>query len=87
MIDLVVVVLLLAFLTWYGHREPSSENKTVQQLAKPDRNDNHVKPVIEATSAQNKNDTNTSEDTSDVQNIDQVWSWLLRILFFAYIHK
>ena len=81
MIDLVVVVLLLAFLTWYGHREPS-ENKTVQ-LAKPDRNDNHVKPVIEPTSAQTKNDTNTSEDMSDVQNIDQVWSWSLRI-FFAY---
>jgi len=69
MIDLVVVVLLLAFLTWYGHREPS-ENKTVQ-LAKPDRNDNHVKPVIEPTSAQTKNDTNTSEDISDVQNIDK----------------
>ena len=68
MIDLVVVVLLLAFLTWYGHREPS-ENKTVQ-LAKPDRNDNHVKPVIQPTSAQTKNDTNTSEDKSDVQNID-----------------
>ena len=79
MIDLVVVVLLLAFLTWYGHREPS-ENKTVQ-LAKPDRNDNHVKPVIEPTSAQTKNDTNTSEDMSDVQNIDQVWSWSLRIFF------
>ena len=80
MIDLVVVVLLLAFLTWYGHQEPS-ENKTVQ-LAKPDRNDNHVKPVIEPTSAQTKNDTNTSEDMSDVQNIHQVWSGSLRILFF-----
>ena len=81
MIDLVVVVLLLAFLTWYGHREPS-ENKTVQ-LAKPDRNDNHVKPVIEPTSAQTKNDTNTSEDISDVQNIDQVWSWSLRIFLLT----